>query len=290
VLRGSKDKRILTNGHDRVSTYNIGYDRSGDQWKLLSRALLHQGLLDETTDGYSVLRLNTLSKEVLSGKREVWVSQPNVPPAARSAGSSARRDLAEALFDRLRILRKQVADTQSVAPYIVFADSSLKLMSQEQPQTLAEFAEISGVGSRKLAQYGEKFVAEIREFCQERGIPLRDLADPEVSDLSLTVVEAGPTHLQTCVLFQQGLSPAAIAQRRQLSVNTVIHHLEVLLEAGQITEIDRLVPIERYQAIRGAIERVGDSSLKVIREHLGEAFEYEEIKLVRAAWRSRLVE
>ncbi len=290
VLRGSKDKRILTNGHDRVSTYNIGYDRSGDQWKLLSRALLHQGLLDETTDGYSVLRLNSLSKEVLGGKREVWVSQPNVSPAARSEGSSARRDLAEALFDRLRVLRKQVADAQSVAPYIVFADSSLKLMSQEQPQALAEFAEISGVGSRKLAQYGEKFVAEIREFCHERGIPLRGLADPEGSELLLTGVEAGPTHLQTCVLFQQGLSPAEIAQQRQLSVNTVIHHIEVLLEAGQITEIERLVPIDRHQAIQGAIEQVGDSSLKVIREHLGETFEYEEIKLVRAAWRSQLAE
>lgn len=290
VLRGSKDKRILTNGHDRVSTYGIGSDRSGDQWKLLSRALLHQGLLDETTDGYSVLRLNALSKDVLAGKREVWVAQPNVAPAARSEGSSARRDLAEALFDRLRILRKQVADAQSVAPYIVFADSSLKLMSQQQPQTLAEFAEISGVGSRKLAQYGEKFVAEIREFCVERGIALRDLVDREVSNLSPTTIEAGPTHLQTCLLFQKGFSPAEIAHQRQLSVNTVIHHIEVLIEAGQITEFEQLVPIEQQQMIQTAIEQVGDRSLKVIREQLGERFEYDEIKLVRAAWRSRLVE
>lgn len=290
VLRGSKDKRILTNGHDRVSTYGIGSDRSGDQWKLLSRALLHQGLLDETTDGYSVLRLNALSKDVLAGKREVWVAQPNVAPAAKSEGSSARRDLAEALFDRLRVLRKQVADAQSVAPYIVFADSSLKLMSQQQPQTLAEFAEISGVGSRKLAQYGEKFVAEIREFCVERGIALRDLVDREVSNLSPTTIEAGPTHLQTCLLFQKGFSPAEIAHQRQLSVNTVIHHIEVLLEAGQITEFEQLVPIEQQQMIQAAIEQVGDHSLKVIREQLGERFEYDEIKLVRAAWRSRLVE
>jgi ATP-dependent DNA helicase RecQ len=291
VLRGSKDKRILANGHDRVSTYNIGYDRSGEQWKRLSRALLHQGLLDETTDGYSVLRLNRLSKEVLNGKREVWVAQPNVAPTSKvDEGSSARRELADALFDRLKVLRKQVADAQSVAPYIVFADSSLRLMAQQQPQTLAEFAEISGVGSRKLTQYGERFVAEIRYFCHERGIPLRELGDRAVLEPVVTTVEAGPTHLQTCLLFQKGLSLAEIAQQRQLSVSTVTHHLEVLLEAGQIREIDRLVPIERQQVIQRAIEQVGDSSLKTIREQVGESFEYDEIKLVRAVWRSRLVE
>ncbi len=232
VLRGSKDKRILLNQHDQTSTYGIGADRTADEWKLLSRALVHQGLLDETMDGYSVLRLNNLSKEVLSGRLQVWISLPNVPTVTKAEDSSERREVAEALFDRLRSFRKQVADAQSVAPYIVFADSSLKLMAQQQPQTLAEFAEISGVGSRKLAQYGEKFVTEIRAFCAERGIPLRELTDVEpvvASDIS-----AQPTHLQTCLLFQQGLSPAEIAQQRQLSLSTINRHLEVLIEAGKL--------------------------------------------------------
>jgi ATP-dependent DNA helicase RecQ len=116
------------------------------------------------------------------------------------------------------------------------------------------------------------------------------LVDREVSNLSPTTIEAGPTHLQTCLLFQKGFSPAEIAHQRQLSVNTVIHHIEVLIEAGQITEFEQLVPIEQQQMIQAAIEQVGDHSLKVIREQLGERFEYDEIKLVRAAWRSRLVE
>jgi ATP-dependent DNA helicase RecQ len=284
VLRGSKDKRILLNQHDRVSTYGIGADHTADEWKMLSRALVHQGLLDETTDGYSVLRLNELSKEVLGGRLPVWVSLPNIPTTTRATGeSSERREVVEALFDRLRAFRKRVADSQSVAPYIVFADSSLKLMAQQQPQNLAEFAEISGVGSRKLAQYGEKFVAEIREFCAERGIPLRELTDRE--PVLASEISTQPTHLQTCLLFQQGMSSAQIAEERQLSLSTINRHLEVLIEAGQIDDLDRLVVKPHQVAIRRAIEQVGDFSLKTIRDHLGESFDYGEISLVRAAWR-----
>jgi ATP-dependent DNA helicase RecQ len=290
VLRGSKDKRILANRHDQVSTYGIGKDHTADEWKVLSRALLHQGLLNETTDGYSVLVLNALSWEVMRKQRSVMVALPNTPQVLDEK-SAISRSQAEELFDRLRSLRKRVADQHSVAPYIVFADSSLKLMSQQRPQNLSEFAEISGVGSRKLAQYGQQFVTEIRAFCQEHGFAL----EPE-EPVALPTAQtrerdtATPTHLQTCHLFQQGLSPTQIAEKRQMAQSTVMQHLEVLIEARQITDIDRLVPTETQQVIRQAIEEMGDMSLKTIREHLKEAFTYEEIKVVRAAWRAKQYE
>jgi ATP-dependent DNA helicase RecQ len=232
-----------------------------------------------------VLGINELSKEVLRGDRSVMISLPNQPQVVTEA-SSAGRALAEALFDRLRIFRKQIADAQSVAPYIVFADSSLKLMANQQPQTLAEFAEISGVGSRKLAQYGEKFVEEIRAFCQEQDIPLRSA---KTVMPTIATEEPGMSHLETRALYQQGLSPAEIAQQRQLKVTTIMHHLEILLEAGQLSDIDRLISPEKQVIIKNAIELVGDSTLKPIYEHLGEEYNYDEIKLVRAAWRAALV-
>ena len=70
---------------------------------------------------------------------------------------------AELLVFNLRSLRKQVADEQSVAPYTIFADSTLRLMAQQRPQTLAEFSRLSGVGDYKLQQYGQRFVDAIRE-------------------------------------------------------------------------------------------------------------------------------
>jgi ATP-dependent DNA helicase RecQ len=170
VLRGSKEKRILSNRHDQLSTYGIGKDHSAEDWRILGRSLIHQGLLDETTDGYSVLKLNTLSWEVLRKQRTVHIALPNRPTATRTVSQAAKAN-AEMLFEQLRKLRKQVADEQSVPPYVVFADSSLRLMAQLQPQTIDDFSEISGVGSHKLARYGPRFVEEIRAFCQTQSPP-----------------------------------------------------------------------------------------------------------------------
>ena len=168
VLRGSKDKRILANRHDQISTYNIGRDHSANDWRTLGRSMLHQGLLDETNDGYSVLKLNALSWEVLRRQRKVEIALLNRPVATPDVQSTGKAN-AELLFEQLRRLRKQLADEQSVPPYVVFADSSLRVMAQVQPQSLEAFSQISGVGSHKLARYGPKFVEAISKFCQAAG-------------------------------------------------------------------------------------------------------------------------
>lgn len=183
VLRGSKNKRILSKQHDRLSTYGIGKDKTLDQWRSLGRTLLHQGLLDETTDGYPVLKLNTLSWEVLRKQRSVWIAVPRSAVKPTSEAPTELRAEAEALFQRLRSLRKQLADAQSVPPYVIFADSSLRLMARDQPQTAADFARISGVGRRKLERYGYQFVQEIRAYRQEQGVSLA----PETNELDISI-------------------------------------------------------------------------------------------------------
>jgi ATP-dependent DNA helicase RecQ len=178
VLRGSKNERVLKLGHDQLSTYGIGKDRSVEEWRLLGRSLLHQRLVNETTDGYSVLQLNDLSWEVLKKQRTVTIAVDQAKPDRSVTETAVDTAETEALFDRLQKLRKRLADAQSVPPYVVFPNSSLRSMANLQPQTLAQFAKISGVGSRKLAQYGDEFIAEVRSFRQERGLSLQTDADP----------------------------------------------------------------------------------------------------------------
>jgi ATP-dependent DNA helicase RecQ len=74
VLRGSKNQKVLQYQHDQLSTYGIGKDRSADDWKMLVRSLLHQGLLDETTDGYPILKLNEKSWEIMKRQRTVEIA------------------------------------------------------------------------------------------------------------------------------------------------------------------------------------------------------------------------
>ena len=278
VLRGAKNQKIIQNEHDKLSTYGIGKDRSVDAWRMLGRSLLHQGLIEQTDDGYSVLKLNALSWEVMRRQRPVSIAVPVVQKITVEHGSE-KAVFAEMLMQRLRSLRKQLADEQSVPPYVIFQDSTLKLMAQEQPQTKAEFSKLSGVGSHKLAQYGEKFLAEIRAYRTEQGLPTKeDNSTPSVSLPS-------ETELYTLQLYQQGLTVAEIAQKRSIRPTTIIRHLSDLIDKNQLVDINQLIPVEKQQKIRQVLEVLGDISLTPIKEYLGESYSFDEIRLVRGKWR-----
>jgi ATP-dependent DNA helicase RecQ len=294
VLRGSKNQKIQQYRHEQLSTYGIGKDRSEEDWKTLARTLLHQGLLDETSDGYRVLKLNERSWEVMRKQRTVFVARTVTETATRTERSLRSAEV-EMLFDRLRALRKEIADSQSVPPYVVFHDSTLRLMAQQRPQTLEEFGQLNGVGNYKVTQYGQRFVAEIRAYCQEQGsagslVETRFIASEsaETRAGAKNTAENLPSDSQqvTLELHRQGLSPAEIAQKRQLSPNTIIEHLTQLIEMKLPVDLNQLVPSERQEVILQAIETVGADSLKPIFEYLGESYSYDEIKLVRAWVRS----
>ncbi|BAY22729.1 ATP-dependent DNA helicase RecQ [Calothrix sp. NIES-2100] len=280
VLRGGKSQKIIQNEHDKLSTYGIGKDRSVDEWRMLGRSLLHQGLLEQTSDGYSVLKLNALSWEVMRRQRTVSLAVPIVQKITWEEGSEKAAD-AEILMQRLRSLRKQLADEQSVPPYVVFQDSTLKLMAQMQPKTLTEFAKLSGVGSHKLAQYGEKFLTEIRAYRQEQGfIDPQDNFKPVVS-----LGSPSDTELVTLQLHQQGFSVDEIARKRNIRPTTIIRHLSDLVEKNQSVDLNQLVPLEKQKKIWQVLEVLGDIALTPIREQLGESYTFDEIRLVRGKWR-----
>lgn len=280
VLRGSKNQKIIQYGHHNLSTYGIGKDKSVEDWRMLGRSLLHQGLVEQTTDGYPVLKLNALSWEVMRRQRSVSIAVPTVQKPDLEDREDLRAAEVEMLFQKLRSLRKQLADEQGLAPYMVFPDSSLKLMATVQPQTLAEFGTISGVGSHKLAQYGKKFVAQIQAYCQEQDQPV-------ATATSAIAVAAFPsdTQLFTLQLHRQGLSVEEIAQKRNIRPTTIIRHLSDLVEMNQPVDLNRLVPPHRQQKILQALQTVAVSSLTQIRESLGEEYTYDEIRLVRGRWR-----
>ncbi|MBW4420389.1 MAG: DNA helicase RecQ [Myxacorys californica WJT36-NPBG1] len=290
VLRGSRAERILKNQHDKLSTYGIGRDRTLEEWRMLARSLVHQRLIDEAADGYSVLMLNELSWEILRGQRKVQIAVDKVKPTPVATPSiSLDTKESEELYNRLQHLRKRLADEQSVPPYVVFSNASLRLMAQQQPQTREQFLKISGVGTRKVAQYGDVFLAEIQEFREENGLPVDadPIPTPKIIKLDAPIVapgahEATYTQLYTLEMFQQGTKPADIAEQRNLRLTTVMTHLAELLEMGYEVDLDRLVPRYRRAKILEAIGSVGDGSLTDIREELGEGYGWDEIKIMRS--------
>lgn len=274
VLRGAKTQKITLNKHDQLSTYGIGKDKTADQWRMLGRSLLHQGLLEQTNDGYSVLKLNALSWEVMRKQRQVSIAVP-VSQRLNLVDVNSKALDVELLMNRLRSLRKQIADEQGFPPYMIFQDSTLKLMAQVKPKTLEEFANLDGVVSYKVSQYGEKFLSVIQSHCQEQSFPPPKNTDHYPTDTESTTLE----------LYQQGLSIQEIAAKRNVRTTTIIRHLSDLIEKNQPVDLNLLVPFERQKKIWQVIDVLGDISLTPIREYLGESYTFDEIRLVRARWR-----
>jgi ATP-dependent DNA helicase RecQ len=167
ILRGARTERILSRGHESLSVYGIGKSRRMEEWRSLARSLMHQRLVEQTQDGYSVLSLNESSWQILRSERPFHLAQTTNPAKAdRSRTSNPVAPTTadgEELFERLRILRKQLADSQGLPPYVIFHDATLREMAARRPQTLQQFAGIRGVGESKLQRYGEQFIAALRE-------------------------------------------------------------------------------------------------------------------------------
>jgi len=164
VLRGLKQERILNMRHDQLSTYGIGADKTPDVWNSIFRQLIHQGYLYQDINHYSVLKLTALAKPVLRGE----VSLSLVQAKERVKKEKVRKNKVssevydEALFEKLRILRKSIADELDVPPYIVFGDASLISMAQIKPRISAEMLHVHGVGKVKLDRFGKQFLEVIK--------------------------------------------------------------------------------------------------------------------------------
>lgn len=276
VLRGSRKPKIQKYGHHQLSTYGIGKDRTAEEWKLLARSLKQRGFVNETDDGYPVLKLNPLSWEIMRRQRNVEIAVPRKVSVLEADNRSQGAIDAEMLLFELRSLRKQIADERAIAPYTIFADSTLQLMARQRPQTLEAFSKLSGVGKYKLEQYGDRFVNAIREYLRKQG-------SVSVKSSVKSSDKYSDTRRHTLELFQQGMALEDIALERNLSPKTIFSHLEALIRAGEDIALDRLVSPERQQVIRNAIRTLKSEKLKPIYEYLGGGeYSYEEIRLVKA--------
>ncbi|BAZ39278.1 ATP-dependent DNA helicase RecQ [Calothrix sp. NIES-4101] len=282
ILRGAKTEKIKQYEHEKLSTYGIGKDRTVDEWRMLGRSLLHQGLLEQSTDGYSILKLNDFSWEIMRRQREVAIAVPVVQKANIKA-TSINTIESEMLMQKLRVLRKTLADIQGVAPYIIFSDATLKSMAHIRPQTKTDLSKISGVGSKKLADYGDNFLSAIREFCQEHNLT------PQKPEVKPTPVNGSPssTELTTLRMHQQGMTIDEIARERNIRPTTVIRHLSDLVEKNEAINLSVLVPENKQQVIWKVLDTLGDVALTPIKEYLGDDYSFDEIRIVKGLWRRK---
>ena len=163
VLRGSKEQRILTNGHDQLSVYGIGENYTKAQWLSIADKLLELGAVG--IGEYRVYHLTERGVAILKGQDSVTIREERLVVTKAKKKKVQYFDEYEVdIFDKFRALRKEIAMENKVPPYVVFSDKTLKELSNVMPKTKAEMLEVHGIGEVKFQRYGELFLELIEEI------------------------------------------------------------------------------------------------------------------------------
>jgi len=282
VLTGAETDSIRKWNHQNVSTYGIGREHSRPEWKAIGRELMRQGLVRQIPETFSVLALTDAGMEILKARTKVMLTKPVTAPG-RGEHRVGQIACDEALFEKLRELRKELADERAVPPYIIFSDVSLRQMARQYPANERDFGRISGVGERKLREFGEVFLKAIAAHLA--GNPKQMFAEDSfcVADGVPAKARLGTTGRETLRRFDAGETVEQIARSRGLSTGTIYSHLADAIAAGEAINLRVFVNAAEQNEITAAFRKLGLGSLSPVFDALGGRYDYGRLRLVRAA-------
>ena len=273
VLQGVETVRIRQFNHDKQSTFGIGKALDETQWHSVFRQLMARNLVTVDFEHFNTLQLTEKSRPILRGEERLMLRLETRPAKTPRATKVVKKthlaeDIKSRFWEALRAKRRELAENQSIAPYMIFQDATLMAMLESKPRSLAEMGEISGVGEHKLQAYGVDFLNIVQTFTL--------IEDQNLSSSALSIQ-----------LFKLGHDIASLAVVRQLQETTIYGHLAEGIGQKELSLSDVIdIPDTDIQTIKSAIESLPDeykNSVKLVYEALDEKYSYGVLRCVRAA-------
>jgi len=269
ILRGSRSQQVLQGGYDQIKTYGAGRDIRFEDWRSYLHQLINIGVIEIAYDQHYALRRGILADQVLYSGRKIDLVRPDDAPKPVVEKTRTKTETnRDELFERLRALRKELADEQNVPPYVIFTDTTLEDMARQRPTTPEALRNVSGVGERKLQLFGKRFLSEIVGYVRGR--------------VQAGEKPKGSTQLVTFELYNNGLSIDEIAAERKLTTGSIASHLVQLAKAGYDIDLESLISPNERQEIEQAIAVVGleEGRLKPVFDYLNGRYDYSKLTLV----------
>ena len=164
VLRGEASIKVKQLEHHQVSTFGIGKSEMPSYWFAIIRQLIHLGYLQQDIAQQSSLCLTSASRRILKGEEPLMLATPRLQQASYWRQGQGDKSYDRVLFAELRALRKDIADSEDIAPFIIFNDATLSELAKHKPQNNQQMLAISGIGEIKLARYGQVFLETIKRY------------------------------------------------------------------------------------------------------------------------------
>jgi ATP-dependent DNA helicase RecQ len=280
VLRGADTEAIRQRSHNELSTYGIGRELKREAWQAIGRELLRLGLIECAPGKFATLSLTPAGRDALRHRTPITLTKPIEVVARDQKARAGAIECDEVLFERLRALRRKLADERNVPAYVIFSDVSLREMARNYPTTATEFRRISGVGEQKLKDFAEAFLSEIKNYLDANSrrtffSGLDPLRPPRRSRLN-------DSQKETLRRFRSGESVNDISRARGFVRSTIYDHLEAAIKSGESLELDRFFTVEQREEIAWAFRKVADGKLEDVRSLLDSKYDDGELRIFRA--------
>ncbi|MBO0532200.1 DNA helicase RecQ [Clostridium botulinum] len=269
VLRGSKNKKLLSLDLDSLSTYGIMEEFTQKDIVALMNKLIADDYMVTTDDKFPVVRLRPKSYDVLKGKETVAIKVSKIEKKVKADNE---------LLDRLKQLRKAISQEESVPPFMIFPDATLKELSEYMPTKEEDLLKIKGIGERKAEVYGERFIKAITQYMDEKGIDINNMDSYEGTKSNKE--SKIKTHVLSYNLYKEGKSIKEIADERNLKAITIQEHLFKCLSEGMEVDLDNFIKKDYERLILDTIKKVGGTKLKPVKDELPPEVDYMCIKSV----------
>ncbi|HDK7137605.1 TPA: DNA helicase RecQ [Clostridium botulinum] len=269
VLRGSKNKKLLSLDLDGLSTYGIMEEFTQKDIVALMNKLIADDYMVTTDDKFPVVRLRPKSYDVLKGKEIVSIKVSKIEKKVKADNE---------LFEILKQLRKAISQEESVPPFMIFPDATLKELSEYMPTKEEDLLKIKGIGERKAKVYGERFIEAITEYMNEKGIDINNMDNYENTKSSKE--SKIKTHVLSYNLYKEGKTIKEIAEERNLKAITIQEHLFKCLSEGMEVDLDNFIKKDYEKLILDTIKKVGGTKLKPVKDELPPEVDYMCIKSV----------
>lgn len=271
ILLGKNNDRTLQFGHNSLAVFGVGKEYDTKQWRSIYRQLISRNLLTVDLEGHGSLRLNEPCRKVLRGEEILMLrKETNAAKSSRKGRKTYNTEKADnnLLWENLRACRKQLAEENSVPPFVIFHDATLAEMMERQPENYTHFLNLTGVGQSKLDKYADAFLNVIKNHNKTVKINSSDTVN------------------ESLLLFRSGMDANAIATHRDIKTNTVYSHLANCIEQGEVklNEVIHL-PENEIALIHETLLSVNDENKKLrpVYDALDGMYDYNTLRCVQAA-------
>lgn len=275
VLRGSSQKKVLHYGFNKLSTYGIMKNYSKEALSNFINTIIAHKYITLKEGEYPTVVINAQSIKVLKGETKVILKEEFKADKISSDNN---------LFEVLKNLRRKISLEESIPPYMVFSDATLKELSIRYPLNSNQILDISGVGDLKFKKYGEEFLNVIKKYVEENKIQPNWSFKSDITDKNHRKNDKPKTHHITIDMLKNNIGIREIAKRRQLTLSTILTHITKYFEEQNVMDVninfEELFTSSEENEILQIINKVGISKLRPIKELLPDSIGYDKIRAV----------